>query len=225
MFRRALRRLRDAYYRSGYHASYPFKQTFEARLRSWESADGRGDVPKDRDSWDEQYASGGWSFLEGIGELSHYSVIVGYATHLKPDASVIDVGCGHGVLHDRWARVGYRRYVGVDISEVAVNHLRAQELPGALFVAANAEEYTPDDRFDVVVFNESITYFADPAAGFARYVDALEPGGIVIVSCHQQSARARAILRDLEQAWPVLDHTEIRQGTNSWRCVVFEPGR
>jgi 2-polyprenyl-3-methyl-5-hydroxy-6-metoxy-1,4-benzoquinol methylase len=221
--RRVMRRLRAAYYRTGYGRRFPFKARVEAGLRAWEAADGRGDVPKDKDGWERQYESGVWSYLGEIGELSHYSVIVGYAAYLRPGARVLDVGCGHGVLHERWLAKGYRRYVGIDISEVAVGRLREREIADAEFVAADAETFEPGETFDVVVFNESITYFKDPVAGFARYVQALAPGGIVIVSCHQQSERAQAILRTLERTWRVLDTTEVRQGDNSWRCVVFEP--
>jgi SAM-dependent methyltransferase len=180
-------------------------------------------VPKDKASWEKQYATGVWSYLGEITELSHYSVIVGYAGYLKPGGRVLDVGCGHGVLHDRWLPQGYDRYVGVDISEVAVSRLRERGLAHATFVAADAETYQPGEQFDVVVFNESITYFKDPEDGFARYVRALAPDGIAVVSCHMQSERAQAILRTLERTWRVLDATEVRQGDNSWRCVVFGP--
>jgi 2-polyprenyl-3-methyl-5-hydroxy-6-metoxy-1,4-benzoquinol methylase len=195
----------------------------EARLRAWEAADGRGDVPKDKEGWEQQHQSGVWSYLGEIGELSHYSVIVGYAAYLRPGARVLDVGCGHGVLHDRWLPQGYRRYVGVDISESAVSRLRERGLEDASFVADDAERFEAEDHFDVVVFNESITYFKDPVGGFARYVQALAPEGVVIVSYRQQSERAQAILRALERTWPVVDATEVRQGDNSWRCVVFQP--
>ena len=222
---RLLRRLRTIYYRTAYGWQYPSKAKVEEWLFAWETADGRGDVPKDKDSWDDQYSRGGWDYLSSLSERSHYSVIVGYGSYLKADASILDVGCGHGVLHDCWLPLGYRRYVGVDVSDVAVNALRQRDLPAASFVAADAETYEPTEQFDVVVFNESITYFTDPSGGFTKYVAALAPDGIVIVSCHLRSARARAILKDLKQTWPVLDETEVRQGDNSWQCVVFKPLR
>jgi SAM-dependent methyltransferase len=222
--RRLLKLVRTCYYAVGFNRAFPGKASFEKRLHAWELADNRGDVPKDKDSWDAQYASGGWGFLDGLGEVAHYAVIVGYGHYLKPGGSVLDVGCGSGVLHERWLPVGYRRYVGVDISEVAVRELQAQQHPDARFVAADAEEFEAGETFDVVVFNESITYFEDPARGFERYLRALSPGGIVIVSCHQQSGRAQAILRDLKRNHRVLDETVVEQGDAAWRCTVFEPG-
>lgn len=222
--RRVLRLVRSCYYAIGFSRAFPGKASFESQLHAWELADNRGDVPKDKDRWDTQYAADGWSFLGGIGEVAHYAVIVGYGHYLKPGGSVLDVGCGSGVLHERWLPVGYSRYVGVDISEVAVRELLAQQHRHATFVAADAEEFEPPGTFDVVVFNESITYFQDPAGSFEKYLGALEPDGVVIVSCHQQSGRAQAILRDLKRTHRVVDETVVQQGAASWRCTVFEPG-
>jgi SAM-dependent methyltransferase len=216
--------VRNRYYAVGFNAAFPGKAAFERRLHAWELADNRGDVPKDKDRWDAQYAAGGWGFLGDIGEVAHYAVIVGYGSYLKPGGSVLDVGCGSGVLHERWVPAGYRRYVGVDISEVAVRGLQDQQHPAASFVAADAEEFETDETFDVVVFNESITYFEDPARGFEKYLGVLAPNGIVIVSCHVQSGRAQAILRDLKKHHAVLDESVVQQGDASWRCTVFQPG-
>lgn len=153
--------------------------------------------------------------------MAHYAVIVGYATLLKPRSFVLDVGCGAGVLHERFKAVGYEGYTGVDISEVAVRSLQESAPSNASFFAADAAAFTPPSTYDVIVFNESITYFSDPFAVFSRYQSFLSPGGVIIVSCHVQSARAQAILRSLKRDHPVLDETMIRQGKVSWRCVLF----
>lgn len=219
--RRAGTVARTGYYATGYRFRYPGKERVEHSLHRWESASGRGDVAQNPSDWDAQYDRGRWAFLSGIEEMAHYAVIVGYATYLKPNSAVLDIGCGTGVLHERFAAVGYERYTGVDISEVAVSSLQASAPPRATFVAADAADFTPPGAYDVVVFNESITYFTDPMAVFAHYQRFVSPGGVVIVSCHVQSARALAILRQLERDHHVLDVTVVKQGRTSWRCVAF----
>lgn len=52
------------------------------------------DAPKAQAAWDGQYARGEWDYLAGVAEISHYAVIVGYGTYLRPGGSVLDVGCG-----------------------------------------------------------------------------------------------------------------------------------
>lgn len=222
---KAEQRLRDTYYRRAYLRTFPGKDRIEAKLADWEVRAGKGDVPKPKAAWDDQYASGGWDFLSGVEELAHYSVIVGYAAWFKPKGSVLDVGCGAGVLHDRFLSVGYDTYVGVDISEVAVAGMRDRNLPDTAFFAEDAESFIPASTFDVVVFNESLTYFTDPTGQFERYLGFRTDGGVAIVSCHVQSARAQAVLRELESQWEVLDACEVSRGATSWRIVTFSGSR
>jgi SAM-dependent methyltransferase len=215
----------SAYYAIGYDRQLPGQDRIEAQVRRWEA--GRGDVPKEPEAWDAQYSRGGWAFLSDLSELAHYAVIVGYADHLRPRGSVLDVGCGAGTLHERFRSVGYSHYTGVDISEVAVADLRARVSldPTAAgttdFVAADADEFTPRRTYDLVIFNESLTYFPDPAATFRRYLGFLRPGGVAIVSCHVQSPRAQAILRGLLAEHHVLDEALVEHGRTSWRIAVF----
>jgi SAM-dependent methyltransferase len=61
---------------------------------------------------------------------THTSRTIAEALELGPDDTVIDVGCGSGVLSFVAARLGARRVVGCDISEEAVEiaRLNAQRL-------------------------------------------------------------------------------------------------
>ena len=71
--------------------------------------------------WEREYASGRWSYLGGVDELAHYSVIVGYYAFLKPGGSVLDVGCGEGILQTRLSPHGYCRYLGIDFAAGAIH--------------------------------------------------------------------------------------------------------
>lgn len=215
--------LRTIYYNRAYGTSFPLLQQVGARIRTWELQEGRGDVPLAPADWDEQYAGQHWDFLTGVGELAHYAVIAAYGSYLRPHAAVLDLGCGEGVLYDRYLPLGCRRYVGVDISQTAVARLAERASPENEFVAQDAETYEPDGAFDVIIFNESITYFTEPEASFERYARWLAPDGIMIVSCHVQSPRAQAIQRNLKTRHEVMDETVVQQGSASWRVTVLRP--
>jgi 2-polyprenyl-3-methyl-5-hydroxy-6-metoxy-1,4-benzoquinol methylase len=208
-----------AYYAWGYARPFPGKERAARLVERWEA--GKGDVPKSPQAWDDQYASGGWSFLSNLGEVAHYAVVVGYSNYVKPGGSVLDVGCGDGVLHDRFLATGYAHYTGVDISAVAIRTLTDRDLPDTDFVAMDADTFEPRRAYDVIVFNETITYFRDPDATLRRYAEFLADDGILIVSCHAESDRAHAILRTFMDQYAVLDSAVVSQGTASWRIAVF----
>jgi 2-polyprenyl-3-methyl-5-hydroxy-6-metoxy-1,4-benzoquinol methylase len=176
-------------------------------------------------AWDRQYAAGRWSYLEQLPELARYSVLTGYIAHLKPYAAVLDVGCGEGVLLKRLSPHGYRRYLGVDLSAVAIEKLQDRRDEKTTFLAADGEYYTPTERFDVVVCNEVLYFFRDPLAAVARYCNALTPGGLLLVSTCTGFKRGLPILADLKEAYALVDETRVSHGDDDWAwiCTVLAP--
>ena len=60
----------------------------------------------------------------GVFAPTHTSKTIAEALEIGPDDTVIDVGCGSGVLSFVAARLGARRVIGCDISEEAVEIAR-----------------------------------------------------------------------------------------------------
>ncbi len=56
----------------------------------------------------------------GVFSPTHTSRTIADALEIGPDDTVIDVGCGSGVLSFVAARLGAKRVIGCDISEEAV---------------------------------------------------------------------------------------------------------
>lgn len=137
---------------------------------------------QDSSAWDREYASGRWGFLNTLAEEGHYLIIASYACRLKPDCSVLDVGCGEGVLQGAFRRFGYRRYLGLDISETAIARASRNADERTSFQAVHGDSFTTDERFDVIVFNETLYYFADPARTVQTYAAFLKPDGIFVIS-------------------------------------------
>lgn len=142
---------------------------------------GRG-LPKSRERWEQLYQVGRWDYLDTTTELPHYMVAVGYAREFAQCPSVLDLGCGHGRLLELLRAYPIGRYLGVDISEEAVRRARAQAPADAQFAVGDYEDFLPASRFDVVMFNECLSYARDPAAVMRRYAGVVAPGGVIIVS-------------------------------------------
>ena len=217
--RRAFKPVYVLYYKLLFGRRFPFSDRLARRVHAWELATGRGDAPVDKELWESQYRSGGWQFMRGLDELARYSVIAGQLHHLKPGGSVLDVGCGEGLLADQLRPFGYSRYLGVDLSEAAVQQAASRVDERTSFAAADAESYTPSGRWDAVVFNECVYYFRDPLGTVRRYEAFLEDGGLFVVSTFR-SRRADVIVRRLLARYRLLAETAVSNRKGTWAVRV-----
>jgi SAM-dependent methyltransferase len=217
----AWRRLRAAYYAFGL-ARLPFGDALGRAVGEWETAQGFGDSPKAKSTWDAEYGDGRWAYMGKQHETGRYWALIGHMSSFGRGGEYLDVGCGDGVLFERFKPLGYQRYVGVDISDVAIEKLRLHNDDRTNFNQADAEVYEPAGRFDVIIFNESLYYLRAPVRSLERYARSLKPGGCIIVSTYTESRRSRAVLREVKRGFKVLDETKTTQGPMSWLCTVLK---
>lgn len=179
----------------------------------------------DRTTWDRQYAAGEWAFLDGLAEMPRYGVVAGYCRTVSPSASVLDLGCGTGVLRAWLGGDGDRRYLGIDVSEVAVRKAREAASGSARFEAADVATFQPDagERFDVVVLNEVLYYVADPGALVRRCSGFLAPGGMIVLSMFR-SSEALATWRQCSGLLHVVDGIRLRRDRGpEWHVRFCRP--
>ena len=222
--RRAFKPVYLLYYKLLFGRRFPGSGRLAERVHAWETATGRGDAPAAKEVWEAQYGSGGWELMRRLDELARYSVIAGYLHHLKPGGSVLDVGCGEGLLADHLRPFGYARYLGVDLSETAVRQAAGRADERTAFTAADAESYVPAERWDAIVFNESVYYFRDPLGTVRRYEGFLEDGGLFIVSTFR-SRRADVIVKRLLERYRLLEETAISNRKGTWVVRVASAAR
>lgn len=136
----------------------------------------------------------------------------------RADLSLLDVGCGGGLVAEPLARDGLR-VVGIDASAGNIGAARrhAGELPGLDYrVGEPAVALRPDERFDVVLALEVVEHVDDVPAFLTQVAGHVAPGGLLIASTLNRTARswllaivgAEYLLRVL----PV--------GTHRWRQFV-----
>lgn len=181
-----------------------------------------------RELLETEYVSGAWDYLRGLDELARFSVVMGYCHHFKEKGKILEIGCGEGILQERLCPSKYSRYVGVDISPEAIGRASHKQDEKTLFVSEDANIYTPDERFDAIVFNECLEYFDDPLSIVRRYERFLEKDGVYIVSMFVgiDTVRTKRIWKMLESAYTAEVETQVSNKSGwSWIIKVFIPSK
>lgn len=174
------------------------------------------------DVLDSQHAGGTWSYLEELSEMPRYAVIAGYCVRANA-GSVLDLGCGAGILRNWVLRAGAADYTGVDLSNAAIDAARRRHGTDTSFVAGDAALYQPERAYDVIVFNEMLYYFAQPDEVLRRYARFLRPQGFFIASLWD-GAESENAWSKASRAVQVKDSVHISNSRGvSWRVRMCKP--
>ena len=173
--------------------------------------------------WNEEYRSGHWDFLGSRSEMPRYAMIAGYQRCAGPDLTILDIGCGPGIMPSWLRGAGYRRYHGIDLSAAAIAQAGRLASPDTTFETAEAGSYVPPQTFDLIIFNEMLYYMPDPADVLRRYAEYLTPYGFYIVSLWQCRESWRAWRRCRAHV-TLLEETRVTSGHSSWHIRLCRPG-
>jgi 2-polyprenyl-3-methyl-5-hydroxy-6-metoxy-1,4-benzoquinol methylase len=172
------------------------------------------------------YEGGKWDYVNQPKELAHYSVIMGYLSYYTHYGAVLDVGCGEGVLFDWMRSFSYSRYVGIDISQAAIDHALKKKTENSIFIKTAIQDYKPEEKFDAIVFSEVLYYLESPLQILKHYEAFLKDEGIFIVSmyCSKEHYDTPKLWKELESVYTPLDEIKVSNRYNtSWLCKVYKP--
>lgn len=121
-----------------------------------------------------------------------------------PVPSVLDVGCGTGMLSERLlGAFPSCRLTGVDLSPAMVERARVRLAGRAEVREADAERLPfHDGAFDLVVCNDSFHHYPDPDRAAFQMWRVLRKGGALVLGDVWQPAPARAVMN----AWMPFSH-------------------
>lgn len=138
------------------------------------------DVAARYDSWAEAYDAD----LDTWSYRAPARVAETVLAHRSAATSVLDVGCGTGMVGRALRSRGYAgELVGLDLSEAS---LRVAARSGCYTAVSQADLQQPlevgDDSVDVVVCVGVMTYLPDTEAVWREFVRVARPGGLVVLT-------------------------------------------
>lgn len=145
--------------------------------------------------WNRQYKRGRWKNLQSEKEAVRYQKIIESLKKFAPtNPSILDIGCGEGLLSQRMDPKDYSYFLGVDFSKESIKIADEKKLPNAEFIFANALLFQPKQQFDAIIFNEVFYYIHqnEKQKVLDRMLASLTKDGILIAS----------IYRGKENCWP-----------------------
>jgi 2-polyprenyl-3-methyl-5-hydroxy-6-metoxy-1,4-benzoquinol methylase len=175
--------------------------------------------------WEKQFEGQHWDYLNDIKQLSRYSVICGYFEHFSPKGGrVLDVGCGQGILYYKLKKINSFEYVGIDISETAIELAKSTSSGEAIFFCTDLTKFFTDLKFDFIVFNESLYYLNNPLIILNKYSDNLNYRGKIIVSMWDNKERNNKLWNLIEKNFNIIDSIYLKNLQNDfgWILKIFE---
>lgn len=130
---------------------------------------------------------------------------------LPPGATVLDYGCGSGVLAIAAKKLGAARVVGVDIDPAAVRSARDNARANGVEVEAVEPDRAPAERFDVVIANilsNPLKVLAPLLAGFTAPRGSIVLAGIL-------DTQADAVAQSYRPWFEMYTYSE----KDGWACL------
>lgn len=170
--------------------------------------------PWSSEEWRRGYDSGHLDYFAGLDELPRYSLLLGYILFLGGDPEILDVGCGQGLLRARLDGLSFRRYVGIDPTEPAIERARGLEDERTRFVLGDVRDRSLSlGSFDIVVCNEVLSVSTDPVAVLDRVHELLRPGGCLL-TCVWHHAGDEQLWRLVDRRFDPVDRVEASNPAN-----------
>ena len=96
----------------------------------------------------------------------------------RKDLSILDVGCGDGLMFEALSRFGRVEGVEIDSSSLSTSSSWLDQI----FVGPFDETFDPGTSYDLILMLDSLEHFAEPSLALRRAVDILDPRGFIVVT-------------------------------------------
>lgn len=174
--------------------------------------------------WNRQYRSGRWERLkEEIESRRYQKIIDDIILFGNKNPSILDLGCGEGILCERMRETEYSHFLGIDFSSVSIKKASNLKLKNVEFLCADIHKFRPKQKFDVIIFNEVFYYInrSEKQNVLNRMIEGLTENGIIITSIYRERASSWEFF---DNSLKQLDFTTIHTNDKNsyWKIGVYK---
>ena len=107
--------------------------------------------------------------------------------YMHDHETVLDVGCGTGLISNLFATRYLSKFVGVDFSDgidYAQSLAEKNQIDNVEFIKQDFFNYTPNEQFDIIICQSFITHVPDYVDAINKMTNMLNPGGTLIIGVY-----------------------------------------
>lgn len=172
-----------------------------------------------------QYEKGAWEFLKDPIEFERQVVCNQFIQKYKPKSSIIEIGCSEGMFVEHIIKKDeYTRYVGVDVSDYIVQKAASRLADGKTsFMQNDMDNFTINEKFDVVFFNESLNYAHNIVSTLQYSIKhMMQEDGIFVISMHEHK-HSPGYWTEVHKLLKPLESKKVSNDRGEWLMEVLKP--
>jgi trans-aconitate methyltransferase len=176
------------------------------------------------DGWNDSWSHG--YDLNVAQEDARYGTLMALMRRYERKGPLLDVGCGDGLLEERYRKLSGVQMVAFDYSATAIDRARARRLPDVNFLCADSRTFRPEQQFSIVVLNESLYYVDDYLGMMKNLSRALRADGVFVISMHDTRITKR-IWKNVLRSYPLLQGVSLKDESTGglWHIRSLRPGK
>jgi trans-aconitate methyltransferase len=174
--------------------------------------------------WNDSWSQGYEMSMNCAQEDARYGTLIALMRRHEGKGPILDVGCGDGLLEERYRQVSSAPIVAFDYSSAAIELARARQLPDVEFFCSDSRTFLPNQGFSLVVLNESLYYIDNYLTLLERLSRALTPEGVFLVSMHDARITKR-IWKNVQRYCTTLDGIIVKHENShgGWHIRLLRP--
>jgi len=141
-------------------------------------------IGADKAVWDKQYGCRKW--LNG----QRSPVVLGLVSQFCQGGTLVEFGCGDGLLPRLLPHGSFSSYIGIDISDVAIRHAKERH-PARIdchFIQGRMENWEGDQNVSLILMEECLYYLSRPEQDrlLQKCLSSLGSRGRILVVVHER---------------------------------------